>query len=168
MEGIRRAGAMCRGIGEWIDDLELLDNRAGPSVADEERQRLLMLGTDVNEMDIEPVDLGDEVGQILQSLLALAPVVVCRPVVRECLHGGELYALRQIIDGFLVGPACGSDASTQVLEVGLGGLDCERSQHCVGSLVRSHVGPPWIVDGCPVTPPSLTVSSAHRAGGRPG
>src|SRR3954452_2594403 len=149
MERICRSRAMCRGIGQWIDELELLDNRAGPSVADEERQRLLMFRTNMNEMDIEPIDLGDEVWQILQSLLALAPVVLCRPIARECLHRRELHALRQIIDGFLVGPACGSDASTQVLEVGFGGLDRERSQHCVDSLLRSHVVLPglWTVIG---------------------
>src|SRR3954453_15108276 len=165
MERICRARAVCRGVGQWIDDLELLDDRAGPSVANEERQGILMFRTNMNEMDIEPIDLGDEVWQVLQFLLALAPVVLGRPIARECLHRRELHALRQVVDGFLVGPACGSDASTQVLEVGLGGVDPERARHCVDSLVRSHVGPPWIVDGYPVTPPSLTVCSAHGAGG---
>jgi hypothetical protein len=42
MEGVRCARAMCRGIGERVDDLELLDNRARPSVRDDERQRVLM------------------------------------------------------------------------------------------------------------------------------
>src|SRR3954447_10547339 len=101
MERIRGARAMCRGIGQWIDELELLDDRAGPPVADEERQRILMFRTNMNEMNIEPIDLGDEVRQILQSLLALAPVVLRRPIGRECLHRRELYALRQIVDGFL-------------------------------------------------------------------
>src|SRR5215207_185469 len=131
MERIRRARAMCRGVGQWIDELELLDNRAGPSVADEERQRILMFRTNMNEMDVEPIDLGDEVWQVLQFLLALAPVVLCRPIARECLHRRELHPLRQVIDGFLVGPACGSDPSTQVLQVRLGSLDLERSQHDV-------------------------------------
>ena len=51
---------MCRGIGERIDDLELLDDRAGPAVGDNERQRIFMFRTNVNEMDVEPVNLGDE------------------------------------------------------------------------------------------------------------
>src|SRR3954447_18943926 len=130
MERICRGRAMCRGIGQWIDELELLDNRAGPSVADEERQRLLMFRTNMNEMDIEPIDLGDEVWQILQSLLALAPVVLCRPIARECLHRRELHALRQIVDGLLLGKARRRDAGAQVLEVRLGSLDRERADRC--------------------------------------
>ena len=61
MEGVRCIPAMRRGIGERLDDLELLDDRARPAVRDDERQRILVLRTDVNEMDVEPVDLGDEV-----------------------------------------------------------------------------------------------------------
>jgi hypothetical protein len=40
---------VCGGIGERADDLELLDDRAGPAVRDDERQRLLVPGTDVDE-----------------------------------------------------------------------------------------------------------------------
>jgi hypothetical protein len=43
---------MCRGIGQGIDDLQLLDDRAGPSVRDDERQRIFMLRPNVNEMDV--------------------------------------------------------------------------------------------------------------------
>ena len=60
MESVRCARVMCRGIGEWIDDLQLLDDRAGPSVCDDERQRIFMFRTNVNEMNVETIDLGDE------------------------------------------------------------------------------------------------------------
>ena len=60
MERVRRARAMCRGIGERIDDLQLLDDRAGPPVRDDERQCIFMVRSDVNEMNVEPVDLGHE------------------------------------------------------------------------------------------------------------
>ena len=60
MEGVRCAAAMRRGIGQRIDDLHLLDDRAGPSVRDDERQRIFMLRADVNEVNVQPVDLGDE------------------------------------------------------------------------------------------------------------
>jgi hypothetical protein len=52
---------MRRRIGQRIDDLQLLDHRAGPSVQDDERQRILVLGANVDEVDVQPVDLGDEV-----------------------------------------------------------------------------------------------------------
>ena len=43
---------MCRGINERIDNLQLLDNRPGPSVRDHERQRIFMFRTNVNEMNV--------------------------------------------------------------------------------------------------------------------
>ena len=61
MEGVRCAPAMRGRIGQRLDDLQLLDDRAGPAMRDDHRQRILMLRADVNEMNVEPVDLGDEV-----------------------------------------------------------------------------------------------------------
>ena len=60
MESVRCARTMGRGIGEWINNLQLLDDRAGPAVRDDERQGIIMVRADVNEMNVEPVDLGDE------------------------------------------------------------------------------------------------------------
>jgi hypothetical protein len=37
-----------------------LDHRAGPAVGDDERQRVLVRGLHVEEVDVEAVDLGDE------------------------------------------------------------------------------------------------------------
>jgi len=47
-------------LAQRVDNLQLLDDRAGPSVRDDERQRIFVFRTNVNEMDVEPVDLGDE------------------------------------------------------------------------------------------------------------
>ena len=105
MEGVRCARAVRRGIGQSIDDLQLLDDRAGPSVIDDERQRVFMLRTNVNEVNVEPIDLGDELRQGVQLRLALAPVVVRRPIARELLNRRERHALRLICDGLLLGPA---------------------------------------------------------------
>jgi hypothetical protein len=71
------------GVGQGLDDFQLLDDRAGPSVADDERQRILMLRTYVEEVDVQTVDLGDELREGVESRLALAPVVLGRPVARE-------------------------------------------------------------------------------------
>ena len=54
---------MRRGIGQRIDELQLLDDRAGPSMRDDERQRIFMLRTNVNEVNVQPIDLGDEFGK---------------------------------------------------------------------------------------------------------
>ena len=61
MESVRCAPAMCRRIGQRIDDLQLIDDRAGPSVLDDERQRIFLLRANVFEMIVQPIDLGDEV-----------------------------------------------------------------------------------------------------------
>jgi hypothetical protein len=42
MERVRLAGAMRRRIGERLDDLQLLDDRAGPAVRDDQRERVLV------------------------------------------------------------------------------------------------------------------------------
>ena len=63
MERVLFARAVRGGIGERLDDLHLLDDRAGPPVRDDQRQRAGVRGADVDEMDVEAVDLGDEVGR---------------------------------------------------------------------------------------------------------
>jgi hypothetical protein len=47
----------------------------------------------VDEVDLDPVDLGCELGERVQSLLALAPVIVGRPVAGERLQRRQLHAL---------------------------------------------------------------------------
>src|SRR5438874_8732099 len=116
MEGVLRARTVRGGVGERADDLELLDDRSGPAVRDDERQRTVMLRANVDEMDVEPVDLGDELRQGVQSRLHLAPVVLCRPIAGECLHRRELHALRCIRDRFPLGPLCRGDAPAELGE----------------------------------------------------
>ena len=69
---------MCSGTGQRIDDLHLFDNRAGPSVRDDERHRILMFRTDVDEMNVDPIDPGNELRECVQFRLALAPIVIGR------------------------------------------------------------------------------------------
>ena len=76
-----------------------------------------MLRTNVNEMNVQPVDLGDEMRQGLQFRLALAPIVVFAPIIREFLNRRELDALRCIRHRFPLGPFCCVDASAQVGEI---------------------------------------------------
>jgi hypothetical protein len=116
MESIRCVGAMCRGIGQWIDDPQLLDDRAGPSVRDDKRQRIFMLRTNVDEMNLQPVDLGHKLRQSVQLRLDLAPVVICRPIARDLLYRRKLHALRFIRDSFPVGPAGRCQAPAQINE----------------------------------------------------
>ena len=107
---------MGRRIGERADDLQLLNDRSGPPVRDDHRQSVRMFRTDVNEVDVEPIDCGDELRQGVQPRLHLSPVVIGRPIVRELLHGRELDALRRIADQFPLGPISRGDPPAEVRE----------------------------------------------------
>jgi hypothetical protein len=73
-------------------------------VRDDERQRVLLLRSNVNEMNVQPIDLGDELRQSVEFRLDLAPVIVRAPIARECLNGRELYGLRSVRDRFPLRP----------------------------------------------------------------
>src|SRR3712207_2421995 len=107
---------ICR-VGQRSDGLEQLDDRAGPAVRHDQRQRVLVRRPDVDEVDVHAVDLGGELRQRVESLLALAPVVVGRPVASELLQRLELDTLRAIFDELLGGPARRGDASAEVVEI---------------------------------------------------
>src|SRR5262249_26841511 len=75
--------------------------------------------TDVDEVDVQSVDFGDELRIRIELRLHLAPVVVLRPIAREGLGRGELDALRVVGDRFPLGPARRGDAPAQFREIRL-------------------------------------------------
>ena len=87
---------MRRGIGQGTDDLQLLDDRAGPAVGDDERQRILIFRTNMDEMNVETIDVGHELWQGGEPRFDLPPVVIRLPIARELAHCRELHALRCI------------------------------------------------------------------------
>src|SRR5579864_2818446 len=113
MESVRCAPITCRRIGKWIDNLQLLDDRAGPPVRDNERQRIFMFRANVNEMNVKAVDLSNELREGVQSRFDLTPVILLRPILRDLLHCVELDALRCIPNEFLLRPPSRSNASAQ-------------------------------------------------------
>ena len=127
VEGVRGAAAVGRGIGERLDDLQLLDDRAGPAVRHDQRQGVFVLRADVDEVDVQPVDLGDEVRHGVEPRLDLAPVVVGLPVAQDLLDGLERHALRKIGDGLLLGQPGLRQAAAQVGQLRLRNVDAEGS-----------------------------------------
>jgi hypothetical protein len=93
MECIRCGGPVRRGIGQWIDNLHLLDDRTGPTVGHDHRQRIVMFRANVNEMNVESVDLGDKLRQCHEPRFHLPPVVVRPPLLRELLNCPQLHPL---------------------------------------------------------------------------
>jgi hypothetical protein len=141
MEGDRCASPMSRGIRQRLDDLQLLDDRAGPSVRNDERHRLVMLGSGVNEVNVQPIDLGDELRKGVQSGLYLAPVVFGRPISRERLRRRQLHALRCIRDRFPFGPLGRLDAPAQVRELRFRNVHLERTNIALDvARLSSHCG----------------------------
>jgi hypothetical protein len=92
----------------------------------------------VDEVDVEAVDLGRELRERVQSLLALPPVVVRRPVTRQRLHRGELHALRSVVDQLAGRPPGRFDAAAQLSELLFGNLDLERTYVGRGLGGRTH------------------------------
>ena len=117
---------MSGGIGQRCDDLELLDRRARPAVGDDQRQGIGMFRPDMQEMDVEPVDLGDEIGQRVEPRFAPPPVIVGRPILSERLHQRQLHALGAILDQLALGPAGGGDAPLELGQLGVRRMIFER------------------------------------------
>jgi hypothetical protein len=84
----------------------------------------------VNEVNVEPVDLGDEVRQGLQLRLALAPIVLCRPILREFLNRRELDALGLIGNSLPIRPPRRQHAPAEVRELLFRDVDAEGAD-CV-------------------------------------
>src|SRR3954464_8038742 len=82
-----------------------------------------MLRANVKEMNVEPVNLGDEVRHGVELRLALAPIVLVRPILRELLHRRQLHALRRVGDLFAFGPLRCAYAPAQVDKVRLRSLE---------------------------------------------
>lgn len=60
IERVLGAAAVRRRIREGADDAQHLHDRARPTVDEDHRQRVLMARLDVDEVNIETVDLGQE------------------------------------------------------------------------------------------------------------
>src|SRR5207253_3840071 len=105
IESVRGGTSMRDRVRERTDRSEELEHRAGPTVRDEQRHRVLFLRLHLNEVNVESVDVGHELWQGVELRLRFAPVVTGAPVFHQLLEPGELRALRLIGDGFLIRPA---------------------------------------------------------------
>ena len=107
---------------------------------DDHRQRIGLLRPDVNEVNVEPIDVGDELRVRIQLRLCFPPVVLLPPVARELLHRRELDPLRRIRHGLAVRPLGGGDAATQIHERLIGRFELERANRRVTAQLRRGSG----------------------------
>ena len=126
MEGVLGVAAMRRRIGQRLDDLEELDDRAWPAMCEQDRQGVHVLRAHMQEVDAESVNLCPVLGKNVQPLLDPTQVVTRLPVVCERLHLCQRYALGPVSDGFLLRPADCAKPSFEMIERGGRNVDLER------------------------------------------
>jgi hypothetical protein len=140
MERVRVAAAVRGRVRERADGVEHLDDRARPAVGHDQRQRVLMLGLDVHEVDVHAVDLRGELRQRVQPGFDPPSLVVCRPVVAQRIHCGQLHTLRAVADKLPARPARRRQAAPQILERLFGDLHGERLDDAASLLLESGHG----------------------------
>ena len=90
VEGVERIAAVALGMGERVDDVEELDDRARPAVGDDQRhrpRRVLDLGARLaDEVQALRADIDQVVGPAVDRLLAALPVVAMAPVVDQAVE----------------------------------------------------------------------------------
>ncbi len=87
VEGIERIAAMVLGMGQRVDDVQELDDRARPAMRDDQRQRprrILDLGAGLaDEVQALRTDIDQVVRPAVDRFLAALPVVAVPPVVDQ-------------------------------------------------------------------------------------
>jgi len=105
-------------------------------VRNDDRQGVRVLGADVNEMDVQPIDVGEELRQGIQLRLDLAPVVPALPVAHQALHRRQLDTLRSIGNGFLFRPVRSGQAPAQVRNCLVRDMHLERANSTLAAARR--------------------------------
>ncbi len=85
----------------------------------------------MNEVNIQPVDLGDELRHGVEPRFHFPPVVFGLPVAHEFLDGRQGYALGVIVDGLLLGPAGRGQAPAEIDQRLFGHVDTERADRII-------------------------------------
>src|SRR5262249_2731374 len=93
LESVFGAASIRGWIRERSDDFELLDDRSRPTVCDDDRERILVTRTDVDEVNVDSVDGRDELRKAVQLRFHLPPVVAASPVPNQLLQLRELRTL---------------------------------------------------------------------------
>jgi hypothetical protein len=138
VEGVAGLAAVGGRVAERADHLQHLDDRSRPAVGEDDRQRVGVRRHRVDEVDVEAVDLGDEVGDGVQPLLDPSHVVVLGPVADQLGDRLEPHPLGRVGDGLALGEAGRGEASAEVVDIGLREVDGERPHGRGGGGIGGH------------------------------
>jgi hypothetical protein len=105
LERVGRLTAVADRIRERIDHLDELDNRSRRAVRHDARRRPLNRRTDVQEVDVDPVDGRHELLVAVQPIGDALHVVGFSPVLGERLDVCQRHPHRPVADGLLLRPS---------------------------------------------------------------
>ena len=131
IESVLGAASVRGRVRERTDDLELLNDGSGPAVRDDDRERIRMTRTDVDEVNVHVIDRCHELRQGIELGLGFTPVVVRSPIPHQFLEFCELHALRLVIDRLPIRPSRGNDAPAEIDELIFRNVDAERADCAV-------------------------------------
>src|SRR5258708_3998408 len=90
-------------LGEKRNQLEELDDRSGPAVAEEQRRRVLSPARLVDEMQLDAADRNRELAKAVDARFLRAPVEAFLPIGDDLLEVREALAARPRLEGRLLG-----------------------------------------------------------------
>ena len=167
MEGVFGSSPMRHRIAQRADHTHELDHRAWPAMGQQQWHRTGLWRADMEEMNVEPIDLGDELPQSVEPRLASPPVIARAPIGGEILQHGQRRTLRPVVDRLALGPTGRVEPAVKVVDLVLRDRERERTDigHAAtvkrGALRSSPNVPPvltggrWGLDRCvrPTAPP---------------
>jgi hypothetical protein len=136
VEGVRCVAAVLRRVRESVDGVEELDERTGPTMGQNERQRVLVPGTDVQKVNAQTVQPRPELRIAVDPPFEPVPVVVVPPVLEQ---RADLLDRRPLLPGsprLVVGQPCAAESFTQVVHRarGYGHLEGNDLVNCLCQL----------------------------------
>ena len=126
MEGVGRIAAVLGWIDQRLDHLVELDDRPRPAMCDDQRHGAGMRRAHVHEMDVEPVDFGDELREAIEQRFAASPIVRLGPIAADLLDPFARRALAPVADQLGLRPARPAQPRLQVVEHVVANSDTER------------------------------------------
>ena len=110
VECVLGTAAVGRWIGQRLDHLVKLHERAGPAVDDDQRQGVWPLSAPMNEMDVEAVDLRLELLEPVEPTFLRTPIERVPPIGDEVFQIGEIGSVIPASAFDFIGEACASEA----------------------------------------------------------
>jgi hypothetical protein len=139
MKGLSWIAAVRSRVCERADRVQELDNRARPPMAEDQRQGTWLRRSNVQEVDVLPVDSRGELRKLVELGLVLAPVVAGAPVLGQFFQIACRDPAIPADPVDLAGPPDAGQSVAEVIQVFLRDVDSERQDLGVVSYGRDRL-----------------------------